>query len=443
MSTPATLQQLLESPDRFSPAEQAHIYADLVRFEPLHATPPDDFSARLEPHDDAIMAALRWSRQHDPALAIRMAAQLWWHWLNLGRYADIIAWADDLLALPAAATERDASFELRHAKIMAYVSTGQVHTANTDAKQLLAEAKQAANQLLQARMEYMLGRLAYNLGDQPATLYHLEQAGRMYDALAMPREIIHAESLRGNLLCDRGEFATSQAIFERCLELAQSINFSYGLVRSLSCLAQNALYSGDAPAAQRYAAEAVEITQARGVAISLGALQAQYAMAAFFAGDAELGARTMEIAVADDRARQQSSMLTIKLGDLAHIYAHQQRIPEALAVLREGLALLQAVQFLAYLPWYFDKTVYVCAQLQRYSDAARCAGWAEAMHKIDGFPRPVLEQQAFVAAVEQLRSQLGPAEFTQLFEQGQTLDQASAIQALEQLLAALELSLAA
>ena len=158
-------------------ARHARWAADLVAraAHGLRGTDEADWAARLDQHLDDLRAAHGWLAGHDPALGLRMTAEL--HWFALwGCRSEVFRWAD--VSVAAAAGSRSPFYpEAVASTALGAVYRGDLHTADTAARAAFAAARPLAPVAARRPLE-ALGDVAIFRGEieRAASLY-----GRAYD----------------------------------------------------------------------------------------------------------------------------------------------------------------------------------------------------------------------------------------------------------------------
>jgi predicted ATPase/DNA-binding SARP family transcriptional activator len=129
-----------------------------------------DWAARLEQHLDDLRAAHGWLAGHDPALGLRMTAEL--HWFALWRcHSEVFRWAD--VSAAAAAGSRSPYYpETLASAALGAVYRGDLQAADTAARSAFAAARPLAPLAARRPLE-ALGDVAIFRGE-------IERAARLY-----------------------------------------------------------------------------------------------------------------------------------------------------------------------------------------------------------------------------------------------------------------------
>ena len=139
---------------------------------------------RLQPDLDNIRSALAWSREHDPALHVRLVGKLWWFWFSTQHWTEGGRWVDGALRLARdAAPDADDDAADDDADVDADVDADATSSERDRAAILFAAGALAA---LQVRTEEAQGALreaadlAARLGDERLEAYALNYLGMTY-----------------------------------------------------------------------------------------------------------------------------------------------------------------------------------------------------------------------------------------------------------------------
>ena len=146
----------------------------------LHGADEAKWAARLDQHIDDLRAAHGWLAGQDPALGLRMTAEL--HWFALWRcHSEVFRWAD--VSAAAAAGSRSPFYpEALASAALGAVYRGDLHAADTAARAAFAAARPLAPVAARRPLE-ALGDVAIFRGelDRAASLY-----GQAHDLSAGP-----------------------------------------------------------------------------------------------------------------------------------------------------------------------------------------------------------------------------------------------------------------
>lgn len=235
-------------------ARHAAAYAErVVELEPAYITPGRAAAvAALAPDIDQLRAALRWTRENDGAMHVRIAGSLPWFWYSLGLWSEGRRWLEGALGLPAAdAPTRDRAEVLFGAGAIA--------------------ALQADNAIARAWLEESMS-LATQHGD---------------DRLAAYASNYLCMAFAGQGLAD-GERHGRAALawFEATGDL-------YGQRLALLLLATSRMLTSDLESAAEYGLDAVRVARRFGVDRELGIALQVYGTILFQRGDLHAAEQNM------------------------------------------------------------------------------------------------------------------------------------------------------
>jgi predicted ATPase/transcriptional regulator with XRE-family HTH domain len=180
--------------------------------------------ARLAGEHNNLRAALAWSCQHDPQIAVRLAAALWWFWYYRGRYSEGLRWC--LAAL-------DASAATGEARARCKVTVGAAMLAHYRA--------------------------------EPALVEQLCAAGRaMAEAAGDGVQLALVLNIQGTLARTRGDYTLAREHYEHGLVLARANAEPWITALALANLGVMAFHQDDTQAAATAVAESLSLFRAIG-----------------------------------------------------------------------------------------------------------------------------------------------------------------------------------
>jgi predicted ATPase/DNA-binding SARP family transcriptional activator len=131
-------------------AHAAYLAALVASVEPAFITTRRRVAFNtLHPELDNLREALQWTREHDPALHVRMVGMLWWFWFSTRHWVEAHRWLSGAFELPAAA----APTKDRAALLFARGALASLRAHVAEAQPLLEEAAALAGQLGEERLE--------------------------------------------------------------------------------------------------------------------------------------------------------------------------------------------------------------------------------------------------------------------------------------------------
>jgi DNA-binding CsgD family transcriptional regulator/tetratricopeptide (TPR) repeat protein len=216
-----------------------------------------EWLARLQAELDNLRTALSWTLQHDPELALRLAAGLWRFWSQRGYWREGRDWLAQALAAAPAAPAAVRAAALAGAGALAD-EQGDFAQARRCFEEALALAEESGDERRAARALRSLGIVASNQND-------LDRAQALFsDALARLRRLDDRPAL-GRCLSDlglvadrRGEHAGAIAYFEEALPIAHATGDPEFAALLLSNLGASYTAAGNLQRGQALTAEALD-----------------------------------------------------------------------------------------------------------------------------------------------------------------------------------------
>jgi predicted ATPase/DNA-binding SARP family transcriptional activator len=145
-------------------AHAAHMTARVAAAEPEFITTRRRTAFNLlEPELDNLREVLRWTREHEPAMHVRLVGMLWWFWFSTQHWVEAHRWLAGALELPAAATPG----RERAALLFALGALASLRGQPAEAQPLLEEAIALAGEMGDDRLEaYALNYLGMVFAQQ-------------------------------------------------------------------------------------------------------------------------------------------------------------------------------------------------------------------------------------------------------------------------------------
>ena len=221
----------LEQLENTAEADEAHqrhagFFQEMVEAaEPSFAGGPEHgaWLDRLETEHDNLRAALRWTLEHEPETALRIAGGLGQFWQMRGYLSEGRAWVDAALA-----------------------KSGEVQSA------------------FRASVLLAAGHIALWQADSAVAMARLEEALVLARVLGETEYVVRALNGLGAIANRDGDTARAAALFEECLPLAREIDSPF-FVGAASCnLGIVAAQQGDLDRATRLLEEALALAHAEG-----------------------------------------------------------------------------------------------------------------------------------------------------------------------------------
>jgi predicted ATPase/DNA-binding CsgD family transcriptional regulator len=177
------------------------------------------WDAVLQAELDNVISALRWAVEHDSALGVRLAIEMYPFWKVRGELREGQGWLERTLG-----TNRDVPGELRSRALqdigMLAVLQGDVATATSAVEESLAVARRDGIRTMEALSLNLLGFISIFSQDPLAAMPLLEESVALNRAIGEVGLLISALALYGRAHLFVGETDAARRVFEECLELA-------------------------------------------------------------------------------------------------------------------------------------------------------------------------------------------------------------------------------
>jgi non-specific serine/threonine protein kinase len=242
-----------------------------------HTVDPGTLAEVGAEHDN-MRAALRWLRDHDVGLGLRLGAALWRFWHLRGHLAEGRATLEDLLATEAASAA--GLHRERAAALVALASVVYWQNDYRDARRAYEEAIGLAEAI---GADEELGDALFGLafvtrieGDVRRALEVHTRARALFERLGDARRLAGATMAHGMVLADLDDLDEAERSIEEACRLFEELGDRLGASTALGALGQIVRRKGDAPrAAELYLRSAdagLEIDDESGIGVSLQAL---------------------------------------------------------------------------------------------------------------------------------------------------------------------------
>jgi predicted ATPase/transcriptional regulator with XRE-family HTH domain len=248
--------------------------------------------ARLAGEHNNLRAALAWSCKHDPQIAARMAAALWWFWFYSGRYSEGLRWCLEALDASAATGEAGARCKLTVGAAM--LSHYRAELALVEqlcaAGRAMAEAAGDGAQL--ALVRNIQGTLARTRGDYAVAREHYEQGLALARANAEPWITALALANLGIMAFHQDDAGTAASAVGESLSLFRAIGDTWYIATALHALGRINRWCEDTSQAEAQFQESLALFRtlgnAWGVALNIGGVAAARVSQGDFETAAEL-----------------------------------------------------------------------------------------------------------------------------------------------------------
>jgi non-specific serine/threonine protein kinase len=225
---------------------------------------------RLERDHDNVRAALAWSVEQEPEVALRLGAGLWRYWFTRGYMLEGQHWLDLSLSTAGAmdASPLARARALTGAGEMAW-GRGDLRAAAACHRASLALRRQLADEEGMAQALHNLGNIAIEGGD------YAEAREMHAESLALRRGLGNASDLAlslynfGRLLTIEGERERGRELLEESLSLARQVGGSLAIAGPLRELGDLALARGEVDLAAGHYAEALRLAREVGAHVTI------------------------------------------------------------------------------------------------------------------------------------------------------------------------------
>ena len=268
-----------------------HFIAFAERAEPfVQAAQSAEWLDRLEEEHDNLRAAMRWSLDNDPSMAVRLAVALRNFWLLHSHLSEGYAWLK-------AASEHSGRlsaplrFKLMNGLGLVARWRGDYETAGNAYADGLAAGKEADDKQGIALSSRGLGLVAMQQGDIPASKEYFESGLEISRELNDKFGIALSLSFLGDLARTEGNSSAARPIFEEALKLFRELDNKSAISDTLNNLGAAALGDGDPQAAAKHFAEALQTAGELGNKITISCSLDGFGAIAAARGGFDLAAR--------------------------------------------------------------------------------------------------------------------------------------------------------
>jgi non-specific serine/threonine protein kinase len=199
---------------------------------------------RLEAEHDNLRAALNWSVNADPALAMRIAGALWWFWQTRGYLSEAQSWFKRVLAHSNGVPPAMQARALLGAAFLASLQ-GDVERGVDLAGQGAALAEESGDAALQARGDFTRSFSEGAAGRHDEAAKHAEHALAAFRTLGDDAWLPFALNRLGIELYERGEWDAAGNYYEEALARWRALDNVWGIGTGLVNLAMLARSQGD------------------------------------------------------------------------------------------------------------------------------------------------------------------------------------------------------
>ena len=307
---------------------------------------------RIQPEHDNIRAALAWSLEHEPELALRLASSLRLFWEVRGHFSEGGQWLEDALVHVDEVPPRVRIRALSASGAIAF-RLGDFERARERFEATLAQARELGDELWIARALSDVGTVAAALEEYDDASVLLEESADLFRRLDVPARLATVLGNLGHIASQRGDYERAIEVTEEALALES--NHKANAAISTFNLGSHNLQAGNREAAREWLERAIAQTLELGfkevMAYSLAAhvrlclLEGDAPRAAYLAGIADglLAEAGLRLQPAEQQVFDEAKeTLERELGDAytdAHDAAMAMPLEEAL---RQGSVLADA-----------------------------------------------------------------------------------------------------
>jgi predicted ATPase/DNA-binding SARP family transcriptional activator len=251
-------------------------------FEARTVTSEEIWLDLVQPEHDNIRAALAWSLENAPELALRMSSSLRLFWEVRGHFNEGFRWIEE--ALPHAPAAPPA-LRMKALAISGAIATRlyELDMAQERKEAALAIARELGDDLWIARELSDLGTVAAMRDDLETASAMLEESAALFREIDEPARLATALSNLGHIAGERGDYARAIEVTEESLSLQSS---QANAAISVYNLGSYHLIAGDLERAREWLERAVAVTLELGFKEVMAYALAAYARVCLLEGDA-------------------------------------------------------------------------------------------------------------------------------------------------------------
>jgi predicted ATPase len=248
---------------------------------------------QIQPEHDNIRAALTWSIEHEPELALRMASSLRLFWEVRGHFSEGSGWLEE--ALPHAAGV-DPMVRLRATSASGAIAfrLGEHELARERFGATLTLARELNEELWIARALSDVGTVAAVLKEWDAASELLEESAELFRKLDVPARLGTVLGNLGHIAAERGDYERAIEVTEEALALEGSHKANASI--SIYNLGSHNLRAGHREEARMWLERAIAQTFELGFKEVMAYALATYVRLCLLEGDAKRAAYLAGIA---------------------------------------------------------------------------------------------------------------------------------------------------
>jgi predicted ATPase/DNA-binding SARP family transcriptional activator len=278
---------------------------------------------RIQPEHDNVRAALAWSLEEDPELALRLASSLRLFWEVRGHFREGGRWLEDALPRAGDAAPRVRMRALSASGTIAF-RLGNVDLSQERWEPALEIARELGDDLWIARLLSDLGTAAAGREEWDTATELLEESAALFRELDVPARLGTVLGNLGHIAAERGDYARAIEVTEEALTLESSHKQNAAI--TTYNLGSHNLHAGNLEPAREWLERAIAMTLELGYKEVMAYALASYVQLCLLEGDATRAAHLAGIA---DRLLSEAGLLLQPI--------EQERFDEAKAKTQEAL----------------------------------------------------------------------------------------------------------
>jgi predicted ATPase len=388
---------------------------------------------RLEQEHDHLRAALGWAiGQRDTEIALRISAAMWRFWWVRGHLSEGLRLISQALTLPdkeprSRGVEMTArAWALRGAGILAHMQ-GDYAQARALYDESLTLHRALANKAGIAAALSGLGHVALRLGYYRTARTSFEQSLAYQRELGSQRGIAGALGDLGTVARLQGEHARAERLCTERLALVRALGLKRDVALALASLGHIAIEVGNYQDAQTVYDESLALFQSLNARGNIAILLANLGIIAQGQDNPFLAQQHYAASLRLFRELGDRRGAAIVLGYHGSMLLKQGDIPGALAQHTESLVLYRDLNERLGVADRLESIAAVRAAQNKFEDAARLWGAAEALRADLGTPIWPVNQPDYERAVAAARAALGESAFESAMNAGRVVSMAQAI----------------
>jgi len=258
---------------------------------------------RIQPEHDNLRAALAWSLEEAPELALRMASSVRLFWEVRGHFREGSQWVEEALQR---ADDAAPLVRLRGLAASGAIATrlGDLDLAQERKEQALALARELGDELWVARELSDLGTVAAMREEFDEASELLEESAALFRKLDVPSRLGTVLSNLGHIAAVRGDYARAIEVTEESLSL-ESMHKQNAAISTYNLGSHN-LHAGNLEPAREWLDRAIVLTFELGFKEVMAYALASYVQLCLLEGDATRAAHLAGIA---DRLLSEAGLL--------------------------------------------------------------------------------------------------------------------------------------